>query len=228
LAITGYSWGFNGRQASGESSFNWQVNESGTMTLKVRDSRGVWSDSAATVTLQMPAPTPTPTATPTPTPTPRPPTPTPTLTLPSTSVIETCINGTFLGWDGYTVFPLCNGQVWEQAEYSYRYRYAYRPDVTIVYTSSGYLMFVEGMSDSISVKRVTNFIRTCIAGTFVGWDGDTVFPLCNGQVWGQVQYSYTYHYAYRPDVLIYQSRLGGYRMKVDGIAATIRVVRLSY
>jgi hypothetical protein len=86
-------------------------------------------------------------------------------------------------------------------------------------------MTVEGVSSSIAVKQVTDFVRTCIDGDFEGWDGDTVFTLCNGQIWQQSSYDYTYHYAYRPDVLIYQTG-SGYRMKVEGVNDTIRVIRL--
>ena len=86
-------------------------------------------------------------------------------------------------------------------------------------------MFVEGVSDSILVERVTDFIRTCIDGEFEGWEGDTVFVICNGQVWQQASYAYTYHYAYRPDVLIYRAG-GGYRIKVEGVRDTIGVIRL--
>ncbi len=125
------------------------------------------------------------------------------------------------------MFELCNGQVWIQSSYDYLYHYAYRPEVTIVETAAGYLMSVEGVSDSIYVEPVVDFVKTCIASDFDGWDGDTVFELCNGQVWQQVSYSYRYHYAYRPDVLVYLSPFGGgYRMKVEGIDETIRVLRL--
>jgi hypothetical protein len=140
-------------------------------------------------------------------------------------VVESCIEGDFEGWEGDTIFELCNGQVWIQASYDYLYHYAYRPDVTIVSTDQGYRMFVEAVSDSILVTRVTDFIRTCIDGDFEGWEGDTVFALCNGQVWQQASYDYTYHYAYRPDVLIYWTG-GGYRMRVEGVGKTIAVIRL--
>ncbi len=61
LQINGYSWGFNGLQVSGEPSFTWVVDEPGIITLKVRDSRGIWSEVAASVRIQIIAPTPTPT-----------------------------------------------------------------------------------------------------------------------------------------------------------------------
>jgi hypothetical protein len=140
-------------------------------------------------------------------------------------VVESCIEGEFEGWEGDTLFELCNGQLWIQSSFAYLYHYAYRPDVTIVSTSEGYRMFVEGVSDSILVSQVTDFIRTCIDGEFEGWEGDTVFALCNGQVWQQASYAYTYHYAYRPDVLIYWAGYG-YLMQVEGVRDTVEVIRL--
>jgi len=70
------------------------------------------------------------------------------------SVIESEIDGDFNGWDGETIFKLSNGQIWQQAEYDYEYEYAYDPKVTIFKTSSGYKMKVEGMDDTIVVKRL--------------------------------------------------------------------------
>lgn len=68
-------------------------------------------------------------------------------------------------------------------------------------------------------------IESQINGEFTGWDGDTVFVLANGQVWQQASYAYTYHYAFRPRVVIYPSG-GGYRLQVEGVSATIAVRRL--
>jgi hypothetical protein len=66
--------------------------------------------------------------------------------------------------------------------------------------------------------------QTCIDGDFEGWEGETIFVLCNGQVWQQASYEYMYHYAYRPEVLIYRTD-SRYRMKVEGIDQTIEVIR---
>src|ERR1035438_7694819 len=68
-------------------------------------------------------------------------------------------------------------------------------------------------------------IETQLDGDFQGWDGDTIFKLANGQIWQQDSYAYTYHYAYRPKVIIYKSG-AAYRMKVDGVDSTIAVKRL--
>ncbi len=150
----------------------------------------------------------------------------PAATTPSGGeVIQTCIDGTFEGWSGDTVFELCNGQVWVQTSYAYTYRYAYRTAVTLVRTGAGWVMSVDGVRDSISVQQVS-FVRTCIESDFEGWSGDTVFVLCNGQIWQQADYQYWYHYAYRPGVLIYEAPSGGHRLKLEGADETIRIVRL--
>lgn len=73
---------------------------------------------------------------------------------PSPAVIETCIEGDFSGWEGETIFKLCNGQIWQQAEYDYMYSYSYRPDVVIYRTSAGYRMKVEDEEETILVVRL--------------------------------------------------------------------------
>ena len=76
-----------------------------------------------------------------------------------------------------------------------------------------------------SPQSTTNVIESYIDGTFEGWDGETIFKLVNGQIWQQAAYSYTYHYAYRPEVLIMKTA-GGYKMKVEDVEETIYVRRL--
>jgi hypothetical protein len=68
--------------------------------------------------------------------------------------IESTIVSDFEGWSGETIFKLDNGQIWEQAEYDYDYDYEYRPDVTIYQTSGGCKMKVEGMNETILVRRI--------------------------------------------------------------------------
>ena len=69
-------------------------------------------------------------------------------------------------------------------------------------------------------------IETRIDGEFDGWEGETIFKMMNGQVWQQSSYSYLYHYAYSPQVMIYKTS-GGYVMKVDGVKETINVVQIN-
>lgn len=72
----------------------------------------------------------------------------------SQGAIESQIDGTFSGWDGDTIFPLINGQIWQQASYAYRYHYAYRPKVIIYRADTGYKMKVDGIDDALPVKRI--------------------------------------------------------------------------
>ena len=96
-------------------------------------------------------PSPVPTATTIPPATPRP-TATPTATPPPIlySVASTCspaiesrIDGEFEGWDGETIFPLTNGQIWQQVQYAYTYSYKDRASVTIYSTVDGCTLKVE-------------------------------------------------------------------------------------
>ena len=72
----------------------------------------------------------------------------------SGQVIESRIDGEFEGWDGETIFVLQNGQIWQQAVYSYTYSYKYNPRVWLVEAGLHWTMKVEGMSQTVSVKRV--------------------------------------------------------------------------
>ena len=69
-------------------------------------------------------------------------------------VIESEIAGDFNGWNGETIFKLTNGQIWQQAEYDYEFEYAFQPEVTIYKAGGGYKMKVEGMDDTIYVRRI--------------------------------------------------------------------------
>ena len=60
----------------------------------------------------------------------------------------------FSGWEGETIFKLANGQIWQQTQYAYTYRYAYSPKVLIFKTRGGYKMQVEGMDKTIGVERI--------------------------------------------------------------------------
>jgi len=68
--------------------------------------------------------------------------------------VESTITGEFQGWEGETIFKLDNGQIWQQAEYDYTYDYEYRPDVTIYQTAGGCKMKVEGVEETVLVRRI--------------------------------------------------------------------------
>jgi len=67
-------------------------------------------------------------------------------------VIESQIDGEFNGWDGSKQYKLVNGQVWQQAEYKYEYKYAYRPEAIVCDVGGTYIMSVEGTT--VPVRRI--------------------------------------------------------------------------
>jgi hypothetical protein len=108
---------------------------------------------------------------------------------------------------------LDNGQVWQQAEFGFKYFYLSSPSALIYETPTGCKMKVGGRSETLVVKKLTPMssyscsptISSRLDGDFNGWDGETVFLLQNGQVWQQSSYAYRYAYASSPTVTIYQS-----------------------
>lgn len=104
----------------------------------------------------------------------------------------------------------------------YCYEYIYGEDA-IYDAGRGVIYFADGNCDIAQV--VTKYLESYINGTFTGWEGSTVFPLGNGQVWQQAGYSYTYHYAYNPRVLIYEAG-GAIWMRVADVDQAITVQRL--
>lgn len=104
----------------------------------------------------------------------------------------------------------------------YCYEYVYGEDA--IYDADRAVILFEG--DRCDVARVvTKYFESNISGNFEGWDGDTVFRLGNGQVWQQASYSYTYHYAYNPQVIIYEAS-GNNWMRVQDVDDAIMVRRL--
>lgn len=70
------------------------------------------------------------------------------------SMMETRMAGDFTGWDGRTVFQFANGQLWQQISFGTLHQFARSPRVTLVATSGGWRMQVEGVSQSIQVRRI--------------------------------------------------------------------------
>jgi hypothetical protein len=69
-------------------------------------------------------------------------------------MIETRILGDFTGWDGSTVFQLENGQIWQQSSFGSVHLFARSPRVTLVATPGGWRMEVEGVSQTVHVRRI--------------------------------------------------------------------------
>ncbi len=80
----------------------------------------------------------------------------PTPAAPSGDVITAHLVGNFTGWGNDTVFKLDNGQVWEQVDDSILSIGAIKnPKVTIKRgLISAYYLSVEGVDDSVAVRRV--------------------------------------------------------------------------
>lgn len=68
-------------------------------------------------------------------------------------------------------------------------------------------------------------IQTTIDREFEGWDGETIFKMMDGSIWQQSSYAYTYHYAYCPEVIIY-NKSGTTYMKVEGVNDEIQVRKI--
>ncbi len=169
--------------------------------------------------------------------------------LAGTSQAQGCYESTirsptpFMGKNG-EIFKLADGSLWE-VKYDYHYLYAYYPEVVIC-PSKGKLS-VGGKTVNIeriggdepsrsksSTRKTENdhkqvvsdaVIESQINGDFQGWEGETIFKLTNGQIWQQSEYAYSYHYAYRPEVMIFSTN-GGYKLKVEGMDEKIAVKRL--
>ena len=82
-----------------------------------------------------------------------------------------------------------------------------------------------GSDATVGRSSCSPALESTISGDIEGWDGETVFKLDNGQIWKQAEYAYTYFYAYRPDVTIYQTS-SGCRMKVEDESDTVLVRRI--
>ena len=72
---------------------------------------------------------------------------------------------------------------------------------------------------------VGSVIESRVDGDFEGWTGETIVRLASGQIYLQTEYYYTYHYAFNPRVIVFQSEFG-LKMKVDGVDKAIGVRRL--
>ena len=92
----------------------------------------------------------------------------------------------------------------------------------ILRSGSDYKLIIEDFDEPLVCKKIKNVLETQIEGEFEGWEGETIFKMMNGQIWQQSTYDYMYHYAYSPEVLIYEYK-GSWIMKVEDVDDTIEV-----
>lgn len=73
----------------------------------------------------------------------------------------------------------------------------------------------------------SGMVRSRLLGEFRGWEGKTVFPLENGQVWQQVgNDKWAGVKASDPTVVIEPAAFGSWRLKVDGYNTSTKVKRV--
>lgn len=76
-------------------------------------------------------------------------------------------------------------------------------------------------------EDVKGTVVTRLDGNFTGWSGNTEFKLENGQVWQQVEQGSVRGVSLdHPMVTIEPGLLGSWKLKVEGLNATIRVKRI--
>jgi len=63
------------------------------------------------------------------------------------------IRGSSRGFEGRSLFELENGQIWQQVEYYYHYRYAYRPEV-VIRTGMAATISIDGIDRTVRVRRI--------------------------------------------------------------------------
>ncbi|QCO68451.1 hypothetical protein E5843_12970 [Luteimonas yindakuii] len=74
--------------------------------------------------------------------------------LSNDGIVESKIDGEFNGWEGETIFKLRNGQIWQQIDGRYKYKYKYSPAVLLIPRGNHHEMRVEGMDVAVRVVRL--------------------------------------------------------------------------
>jgi len=124
-----------------------------------------------------------------------------------------------------TIFKTVSGNYYEVTGLTLQLVLELSPEVMVLRKGDIYKLVVHGFDESLICSKLKDVIESKISGEFQGWDGETIFKLSNGQIWQQSSYSYTYHYAYRPTVMIYRSG-STFKMKVEDVDDVISVERL--
>lgn len=65
------------------------------------------------------------------------------------------LKGAFKGFRNRdTTFEFRGGGIWQQAEYKYAYQYAYMPSAKVVAEGGRCVLYVDGMSEGVEVRRI--------------------------------------------------------------------------
>jgi len=70
-------------------------------------------------------------------------------------VAEGQLKGSFKGFKNRnTIFEFRGGGgTWKQNEYKYHYHYAYSPKAKVVEEGGRYILYIDGMNESVEVKK---------------------------------------------------------------------------
>jgi len=137
------------------------------------------------------------------------------------------------------IFTTSSGNIYEVTGLTQQLVLELQPKVVVLRNGDIYRLMVEGFDEALICKKLNPepagsssvsassaaVIESRIDGEFIGWDGETIFKLRNGQIWQQSSYGIAFTFAYSPGVMIYQSG-SVYKMRVDGVDGEIEVSRL--
>jgi hypothetical protein len=118
------------------------------------------------------------------------------------------LEGWFRGWENGRVFALSNGEVWRQNDPAASAETLYRPSVTLtnVLQTGLFRMRIDGTASPpewIEVRRLTNVVRTAVAGRFYGFARNRFIKLQNGAWWRQTSAEQSDSVRNSPAVLIW-------------------------
>ena len=123
--------------------------------------------------------------------------------------VVSSIDGYFRGWQRQRIFALANGQFWQQTSPENSVQTLYRPAVTVTYNlpASSWRMSIAGLSDDVTVQRLTNVTRTAVDGIFDGFGQRKIFRMADRTWWRQTSSESSASTRSNPEIFIYNNYL---------------------
>jgi hypothetical protein len=123
--------------------------------------------------------------------------------------VVSSIDGYFRGWQRQRIFALANGQFWQQTSSGNSVQTLYRPAVTVTYNLSAgsWRMSIAGLSDDVTVQRLTNVTHTAVDGTFYGFGQRKIFRMADSTWWRQTSPESSASTRSNPEIFIYNNYL---------------------
>lgn len=122
--------------------------------------------------------------------------------------------GIVIRFDPYDVAPFSEGFIDIKIPYT-----------TLNKTNNKATPVLPPVTNTTPKSSTSDLIESQIDDDFEGYDEGNIYELSNGQIWKQVSYTYSYHYAYRPEVIIYKDG-SRYYMKVEDMDDAVQVERI--